>query len=92
MVEFVVTDTVLDKMVWCFYNGFMSDGSDIANIIRSRPLSSALKAERERVLPNDEELKALKQIVYFAIQQHLFDAERANNYYHKLKSLRSEQP
>ena len=53
-------------------------------------LPEALKAERERVLPNDEELKALKHVVCFAIQHHLFDAERADNYYHKLKSLRSE--
>ena len=65
-----------------YKNGF-NDG-------QAEGMPEALKAERERVLPNDEELKALKHVVCFAIQHHLFDAERADNYYHKLKSLRSE--
>ena len=48
------------------------------------------KTVRNEILPSDAELKALKMAVSFAIQSRIEGYEIADNYYHKLKDLRSQ--
>jgi len=58
--------------------------------VRTSSLSLVLQKDRETLLPSDEELRALKQAVCFAIQNKVIGAEIADNYYHKLKTMRGK--